>query len=232
MNSPLISCIVPVFNGEKYLGEAIESILKQSYRPIEIIIADDGSTDATATVAGLYGKQIRYLRQANAGTAAARNMGLSAARGEFLGFLDADDLWHPEKLARQMAHFQTRPELGYCVTHVQNFWIPELIEEEKQFRDHRMSKALPGYVTGTLLARRDCFNAVGQFNTVIEHADDTEWFLRAAERKTAMELLPDVLLYRRLHYTNLSRVEASNSRDQYLQVLKTALDRRRRLNNT
>jgi glycosyltransferase involved in cell wall biosynthesis len=229
---PLISCIVPVFNGEKYFAEAIESILKQSYRPIEIIIADDGSTDRTATVAGRYGKQIRYLRQANAGTAAARNLGLSAAAGDFVAFLDADDLWHPEKLSRQMARFRARPELGYCVTHVQNFWIPELSEEEEQFREHRISKPLPGYVTGTLLARRDCFNAVGHFNNAIEHADDTEWFLRANERGAAMELLPDVLLYRRLHYTNLSRVKASNSRDQYLRVLKTALDRRRRLNNT
>jgi glycosyltransferase involved in cell wall biosynthesis len=223
----LVSCIVPVYNGETYLGEAIESILKQSYRPIEIIIADDGSTDGTATVAERYGKQIRYMRQANAGTAAARNLGLSAAAGEFVAFLDADDLWHPEKLARQMACFRARPELDYCVSHVQNFWIPELIEEEKKFRDHRISKALPGYVTGTLLARRYCFNTVGQFNTAIEHADDTEWFLRANERGAAMELLPDVLLYRRLHYTNLSRVKASNSRDQYLNVLKTALDRRR-----
>jgi glycosyltransferase involved in cell wall biosynthesis len=223
----LVSCIVPVYNGETYLGEAIESILKQSYRPIEIIIADDGSTDGTVTVAERYGKQIRYMRQANAGTAAARNLGLSAAAGEFVAFLDADDLWHPEKLARQMACFRARPELDYCVSHVQNFWIPELIEEEKKFRDHRISKALPGYVTGTLLARRYCFNTVGQFNTAIEHADDTEWFLRANERGAAMELLPDVLLYRRLHYTNLSRVKASNSRDQYLNVLKTALDRRR-----
>jgi glycosyltransferase involved in cell wall biosynthesis len=227
MNPTIISCIVPVYNGETYLGEAIESILRQSYRPIEIIIADDGSTDGTATVAGRYGKQIRYLRQANAGPAAARNLGLSAAAGEFVGFLDADDLWHPEKLARQMACLQDA--LDYCVSHVQNFWIPELIEEENRFRDHRMSKALPGYVTGTLLARRDCFNAVGHFNTAIQHADDTEWFLRANERGTAMKLLPDVLLYRRLHYTNLSRVKASNSRDQYLRVLKTALDRRRRL---
>lgn len=228
----LISCIVPVYNGEKYLAEAIESILKQNYRPIEIIIADDGSTDRTAVVVGRYGKQIRYLRQANAGTAAARNLGLSAAGGDFVAFLDADDLWHAEKLSRQMARFRARPELGYCVTHVQNFWMPELIEEERRFRDHRISKALPGYSTGTLLVRRALFGTVGQFNPAITHADDTEWFLRAADRKTAMELLPDVLLYRRLHYTNLSRVNASNSRDQYLQVLKIALDRRRRLNNT
>lgn len=232
MNSTLISCIVPVYNGERYLGEAIESILKQSYRPIEIIIVDDGSTDGTATVAGRYGKQIRYLRQHNAGPSAARNVGLSAAGGKFVAFLDADDLWHPEKLARQIACFQESHELDYCVAHVENFWIPELIEEEKRFRNHRIAKALPGYVTGTLLARRDCFNTVGHFNTAMDHADDTDWFLRANERGAAMELLPDVLLYRRLHHTNLSRVKASNSRDQYLQVLKSALDRRRRLNNS
>jgi glycosyltransferase involved in cell wall biosynthesis len=230
MNSTLISCIVPVYNGERYLGEAIESILKQSYRPIEIIIADDGSTDGTATIARRYGKQSRYLRQNNGGTAAARNFGLSASEGEFVAFLDADDLWPANKLDRQMARFRQRPELHYCIAHVQNFWIPELIEEEKQFRDHRISKALPGYCTGTLLARRKFFDGVGEFNSAIEHADDTEWFLRASEQGAVMELLPDVLLYRRLHYANLSRAKASNSRDQYLQVLKSALDRRRRQN--
>jgi glycosyltransferase involved in cell wall biosynthesis len=228
----LISCIVPVYNGEKYLAEAIESILKQDYQSTEIIVVDDGSTDGTGAVAARYSKRLRCLRQTNAGPGAARNLGIDAAAGEFVAFLDADDLWHVEKLSRQMARFGARPELGYCVTHVQNFWIPELGKEEEQFRGHRISKPLPGYVTGTLLARRGCFNTVGHFNNAIAHADDTEWFLRANERGAAMELLPDVLLYRRLHYTNLSRVDASNSRDQYLQVLKTALDRRRRLNNT
>ena len=232
MKLPLISCIVPVFNGERYLGEAIESIFKQTYRPLEVIIVDDGSTDGTPTVVDRYGEQICYLRQANAGTATARNSGLNAAKGEFIAFLDADDLWHSEKLERQMARFQARPGLDYCIAHVQNFWVPELIEEEKKFHDHRISKALPGYTTGTLLARHALFDGVGPFNPTINHADDTEWFMRAGEHGAAMELLPDVLLYRRLHPTNFSRMRASSSRDQYLQVLKTALDRRRRLNKT
>jgi glycosyltransferase involved in cell wall biosynthesis len=231
MNTTLTSCIVPVYNGEKYLAEAIESILKQSYRPLEIIIADDGSTDGTASIAARYGKQVRYMRQANAGTAAARNLGMGAAEGEFFAFLDADDVWPSDKLDRQMARFQAHPELDFCIAHVQNFWIAELIEEERKFRDHRISKALPGYCTGTLVARRRCFDAVGEFNTEIYHADDTEWFLRASEQGCVMELLPDVLLHRRLHHTNLSRVKAANSRDRYLQVLKAALDRRRGLNN-
>jgi glycosyltransferase involved in cell wall biosynthesis len=231
MESILISCIVPVYNGERYIGEAIDSILRQNYRPIEIIIADDGSTDRTAAVAAAYAGQVVYLRQANAGTAAARNLGMSVAKGEFFAFLDADDVWPADKLDRQMARFQAHPELDFCIAHVQNFWIPDLIEEEKRFRDHRLSKPLPGYSTGTLLARRRCFDAVGEFNTEIHHADDTEWFLRASEQGSVMELLPEVLLHRRLHHTNLSRVKAANSRDRYLEVLKTALDRRRGLNN-
>jgi len=230
MKLPLVSCIVPVFNGERYLGEALDSILRQTYRPVETIVIDDGSTDGTATVIGHYGEHVQYLRQSNAGPAAARNLGLSVTQGECVAFLDADDLWHPEKLERQMARFQIRPELSYCLTHVQNFWVPELSEEEKKFRDHRISKPLPGYVTQTLLARRALFDRVGQFNPALGHGDSTEWFLRAAEHGAVVELLPDVLLYRRLHQNNRSRLRASTSHDQYLQILKVSLDQRRRRN--
>ena len=229
MDSRLISCIVPVFNGERYLAEALESILKQSYRPLEIIVADDGSTDGTAAVAAGYGSQIRYLKQCNAGPATARNLGLSVARGDYVAFLDADDLWHAEKLARQMARFPARAELDYCVAHAQNFWIPELNRENDEFRDHRIAKPLPAYVTGTLLARRELFISVGSFDASLAHGDSTEWFLRAAEHGAVGELMPDVLLYRRLHHTNRIRRLAGASRNEFLQIIKKSLDRRRRL---
>src|SRR5262245_53942203 len=229
MSLPLISCIVPVFNGERYIQEALESILAQTYRPLEIIVADDGSTDGTAEIVSTFGYHVRYLKQNNAGTAAARNLGIGAAFGEFIAFLDADDLWHPEKLSRQTARFAARPELSYCVTHVQNFWIPELRAEAEQFREHRISKPLPGYVTSTLLVRREFFDAVGPFKPGFDYADDTDWFLRAEARGGVKEVLADVLLSRRLHDSNLSRLKAPNSRDEYLHVLKTTLDRRRRL---
>ena len=227
MKSSLVSCIVPVFNGERYIAESLQSILDQTYRPLEIIVADDGSTDSTSAVVATYGTRVRYLRQSNSGPAAARNLGVSVAKGDFIAFLDADDLWHPEKLECQIARFQARPELDYCVTHCQNFWIPELKEEAQRYQDHRISRPMPGYVTATLVARRSAFDRVGLFNPALGHGDSTEWFLRAAEHRAVLELLPDVLMYRRLHPTNRSRLLASASRDQFLEILKASLDRRR-----
>ena len=227
--SNLISCIVPVYNGEKYLAEALDSIWGQSYRPIEVIVADDGSTDQTAAVVKQYCHEVRYLFQPNAGPAAARNLGLGAANGEFIAFLDADDLWDPEKLARQIARFEARPELDYCVAHAQNFWGSELREEALRLSNHRIAKPLPAYSTPTLLARRKLFDRVGHFNPALTHGDGTEWFLRAAECGAVSELLPDVLLYRRLHKENRSRLRARQSREQFLQIVKASLDRRRSL---
>jgi len=224
---PLVSCIVPVYNGEQYLAEALDSILAQTHRPVEVIVVDDGSTDGTARVAAGYGETVRYLRQENAGSAAARNRGLAEAHGELVGFLDADDLWHPDKLDRQVARFAAHPQLDYCVTHVQNFWVAELSEEAERFRHHRRGQPIPGYFTGALVARRAHFDALGGFDTRHGHADDTDWFLRAAERGAIVELLPDVLVYRRLHPSNRSRELASGSREEYLRLIKASLDRRR-----
>jgi len=225
-NESLISCIVPVFNGELYLQEALDSILAQTYWPIEIIVVDDGSGDGTAAVVARYKTQVHHLWQPNSGRLTARNLGLRAAQGEFVAFLDADDLWHFEKLARQMSSFQSRPELDFCVTHVQNFWVPELKKEKAQFQNHRFSQPLPGFTTQALLARRVLFDRVGQFNTALRAVDDTDWFMRAIEQGAVLELLPDVLVYRRLHQANLSRSPVAYS--ALLQVIKASLDRRRR----
>jgi glycosyltransferase involved in cell wall biosynthesis len=232
MNSSLVSCIVPVFNGERYLGEALDSILQQTYRPIEIIVVDDGSTDATPAVAAGCGDRIRYVRQENAGAPTARNLGLRLARGEFLAFLDSDDLWHAEKLERQMLRFEARPELDLCVTFLRNFWIAELKLEEDRFKGHRLSQPLPGYVTQTLLARSSAFSRVGPFDESLKVGDPTDWFLRAGEHGLVTELLPDVLVDRRMHESNMSmqtgtRRMTPRMQDSMLRVVKASLDRRR-----
>ena len=233
MSQPVVSCIVPVFNGERYLREALDSILAQTYQALDVIVVDDGSTDATATIARSYGAQVRHLYQENAGAPAARNHGLRAARGELIAFLDADDLWHPEKLARQMARFAADPGLEASVTHLQNFWIAELAVEAEQLRDHPLTQPQPGYVTVTLLARRAVFERVGDFNTALMVGDPMEWFARAIEADVRIELLPDILVQRRMHRHNLSW-ESGASRQMtgamkaaILRVVKDTLDRRR-----
>jgi polysaccharide biosynthesis protein PslH len=227
MTSPLVSCIVPTYNGTAYLAEALESILAQTYQRLEIIVADDGSTDDTLEIAARYGPRVRVVVQANAGPAAARNLGVRAASGPFVAFLDQDDLWHREKLTRQLARFEARPELNLSVAHVQRFWTAELPAQEEAFRDHRVATALPGYITGTFLVRRRVFDVVGAFDTGVRYADSMERVLRARERGVISELLPDVLLRHRMHGRNLSQREAARSRDEFLHVLKLSLDRRR-----
>jgi glycosyltransferase involved in cell wall biosynthesis len=227
MTAPLVSCVIPVLNGERYLGAAIESALGQTYRAVEVIVADDGSTDATPDVARAYGPRVRYLHQANAGHGAARNLGLAAAGGAFVAFLDADDLWHAEKLARQMGRFEARPALGLSVTHVRNFWSPDAPPPDGGI-DPRVTEAVPGYASFTLVARRRIFETVGGFDPALRHGNDTAWFLRAAEHGVEMELLPEVLALRRLHAGNRSRRMAESSQREYLRILKASLDRRRR----
>jgi glycosyltransferase involved in cell wall biosynthesis len=227
VSGQLVSCIVPVFNGERYLGETLDSILAQTYRPIEILVVDDGSTDKSPDVVASYGEAVQYLRQANAGQATARNLGVRACRGEFVTFLDADDLWHSEKLTRQLARFAERPELDFCLTHVQNFWEAELEQEAEMYQGHARGQPMPGYVTGTIAAKRLLFERIGLFDTSLGHTDKTEWFLRADASGAVKELLPDVLMYRRMHAGNRSRVLAARSRDEYLRLLKATLDRRR-----
>ena len=245
MEQQLISCIVPVFNGERYLSEALNSLLAQTYKSIEIIVVDDGSTDRTPQVVGSFGKQIRSLRQNNGGPAAARNSGVRIARGDFIAFLDADDLWHPEKLARQMKCLGTNPELDLCVTHVNNFWSSEFKAEAERFTNHPLAKPTPGYFhLQTLLVRRNVFDAIGLFNTELHVCEDVEWFLRAVERGMVILVLQDVLLSRRLHESNISRmptlqqvlwqiVRASSSRspcvrDALFQTVKASKARLRR----
>ncbi|MBM4264258.1 MAG: glycosyltransferase family 2 protein [Deltaproteobacteria bacterium] len=227
MALPLVSCIVPVFNGERYLEEALDSILAQNYRPIEIIVVNDGSTDGTARIlAGMQGA-IRTLQLDNRGPSATRNLGWQAAAGEFVAFLDQDDLWHADKLARQMARFDARPNLDLCIAHAQPFWVDELREEAARLRDHPRAKAVPGYTTGALLAKKKVFERYGGFDDSLWFGDATEWFLRLADRGAIMELMPDVLLYHRMHPANHTRRRTNASKEEFLQIIKTMLDRKR-----
>jgi glycosyltransferase involved in cell wall biosynthesis len=111
ISQPLVSVVVPVRNGERFLGEALDSVLAQDYEPVELIVVDDGSTDGSGDIAGARGAHV--IRQEGGGLAAARNAGLAAAQGELVAFIDADDVWLPGKLVRQVEYLLDRPDVGF-----------------------------------------------------------------------------------------------------------------------
>jgi glycosyltransferase involved in cell wall biosynthesis len=234
MKRALISCIVPVYNGEQHLEEALASVLAQDWRPLEVIVVDDGSTDRTLAIAhGVAEKEpeVRVVSQENGGPSVARNTGISEATGELICFLDADDLWHPEKLLLHADRFRTNPALDHCVHHVQNFWDDDLASEAEALRDHARGKPVAGYVTPCLMVRRRAFERIGVFDSSLKHGDAADWFLRAREAGLVGELMPDVLTHRRMHAENRSRVNASRSLDEFFGILKRSVDRKRTLEN-
>jgi len=228
MTSPLVSCIVPVYNGERYLAETLDSILAQTHQPVEIFVIDDGSTDRTAAVAATFGPRVQYFRQENAGEAAARNRGLSMAQSEYVAFLDADDLWHPEKLDRQIAQFEEKPEIDLCFTSFQNFWIPEMAAEAQRYQGSPLAQPQAAWSTSTVLARRSLFARFGKFvddGSLTAGSESMIWFLHAREKGAVIEVLPEVLMYRRLHTSNCSR---TNLFEAFFPILKEWRDFQRR----
>jgi glycosyltransferase involved in cell wall biosynthesis len=225
-----ISCIVPVYNGARFLGAALDSILAQSLPPTEVIVVDDGSTDATVDVVDAYARHVQYVRQENAGPAAARNRGIGLASGDFLSFLDADDLWHPNKLERQLAALESDPEAGICITYFQNFWMDELADERLQLRDHDFARPLPGYVCQCLLARRNVFDIVGLFDETRRLGEDLDWYARAAQAGIVHEILDEPLVRRRIHRKSASYEfhRSESARSHLLLDLVVANVKRRR----
>lgn len=225
--SPLVSVIVPVYNGEKYLSEAIESILSQTYHPTEIIIVNDGSTDRSAEIAQRFSSAVNYCYQPNAGTGAARNRGMELAQGSFFAFLDADDIWLQDKLVIQMAAFYNNPEAEIIFGHVKQFYSPEL-DEATRSRLRCTDEAMRGFLPCTMLIKRDAFFKVGLFETNWRLGQDVSWILRSREQGLREVMLPDLVYMRRLHKNNkgITRQEFSGDR---VRILKASLDRRRRL---
>ena len=224
--TPDISVVIPVHNGERYLAECIQSVLDQNLAGLELLVIDNGSTDGTADVARAF-SSIRYFHLADKGLSKALNHGLEQCRGAFLAFLDADDLWPPNRLAVQLAVFARSPAVELVFGHVEQFISPELEESAKAKLNIR-DKRLPGRYRGTMLIRQESFWRVGQFEPSMDFAEFIDWYMRAAEHHIREVMLPDVVTLRRIHGANLGYTERLK-RVEYARVLKRGLDRRRRL---
>ncbi len=225
MENIIISIIIPVFNAERYLAEAIESVLMQTVKPLEIIVVNDGSTDESEKVANTFKNDICYLLQENKGASAARNLGINLAKGSLLAFLDADDFWVSNKLEEQLRALEKNPELDMVFGNVEQFVSPEL-DAENINRLRSELKIIPGYLVGTMLIKRESFQQVGPFKENLQLAEFIDWFSRVKEMKLHYKTLQEVVLKRRIHTTNQGLYKRQHMKD-YTRVLKAALDRRR-----
>jgi len=228
----LVSCVVPVYNGARFLAEAVQSVLDQTHRPLEIVISDDGSTDRTMEIAERLAAersepdaQIRVLSAENGGTSVARNRGAAAARGEYLTFLDVDDLWDPEKLEIQLAAL-AEPAVDVSVSGIQNVWLDEVAEEGERYRESAIARPMVGYLTQTMVLARALFERIGAFREDLNHSGDTEWMARAKSAGLRIHATPQVLVHRRLHRDNMSRSTAKKT-DEYLDLARALIARGR-----
>ena len=224
-NRKLISAVIPVSNGERYLADAIESALEQSYKPIEIIVVDDGSTDRSGEIARSFGTSITYVLEPHSGIAAARNKGIAMAHGSFFAFLDADDMWTENKLMLQMKVLKENPDVDWVFGHVKQFISPD-IDAESGRKIQIPQEVMPGYIPSTVLIRRESFSRVGFFGDTWQIGEFIDWYLRAREQGLKSVMLNEIVSKRRIHDDNIG-IRRHAERTDYVRILKSSLDRQR-----
>lgn len=220
---PLVSVVIPAFNAEAFVAEAIESALAQDYEPREVIVVDDGSTDRTSAVASSY--PVRCVTQPNGGQAAARNAGVAFCRGPLVAFLDADDLWMPGKLSGQVAYLMAHPEVGYVLCRMQRVLMPGARWPPGTPVDW-FEQPQAGTLPSAALVRRPTLDRVGPFEPRFRHGSDTDWQARAADAGVRWRLLPDVLVQYRIHGANHSYDNLGMKREMFA-LLRSSLERKR-----
>lgn len=188
-----VSVVIPAFNAERFLAEAIRSALNQLLPPLEVIVVDDGSTDGTGEIARSFGEPVRCIRRENAGPSAARNRGIREARGEFIAFLDADDRWLPGHLAEAARVLVAHPHLRwFCAAYeirtadrarvIRQVYTGPLVENA-YIKDCFRAMALHGVAwTGVMVIRRDVLLEAGGFHEAFSHGEDRDLWFRIALR--------------------------------------------------
>ncbi|MEA5619905.1 glycosyltransferase [Cronbergia sp. UHCC 0137] len=225
MSQPLVSAIIAVQNGEKYLAQAIDSIVSQTYPKVEILVIDDKSTDRTAAIAKGY-PQVVYLRHTGRGLADAWNTGLNAAKGEIIAFLDHDDYWASNKLALQVDYLIQHPEVQAAIAHCCFILADPTQPIPTGFKSKLLQKEQVARIPGTLVVYKTVFDLIGQFDPNLTIASDVDWFARAKDQNISMFVIPEVLLYKRVHNNNLSANAIVNNQE-ILGILRKSIKRQK-----
>ena len=222
--SPLVSVIVIVRNGERFLAAALESIIAQSYRPLEILVIDGGSTDRTAEIARAFAG-VCCLLQPDSGISNAYNFGIAQAQGEMIAFLSHDDLWTPDKLAVQVGYLLTHPGCQYAVCRIRSFLEPGDTPPQG-FRHELLTQEPVAYIMETLLMRRALFDRIGSHRPDLATGSDTDWFARVFDAGEIGHVCEQVLVHKRIHSRNSSLTAIDGNR-QLLNIVRDSVSRKR-----
>ncbi len=214
--NPTVSVIIPTYNYARFIGEAIESVLAQTYPIAEIIIIDDGSTDETEDVVAEFGEKVRYIKQENSSVSVARNNGAKNASGDFLAFLDADDAWLPEKIEKQIAKFREDEQIGLV-----HCGMREFDSETRETLRLHLEEGEEGWVAddlllvdrpviigrgGAIVVSREAFETVGGFDTEFLQPGSEDWdFCYRIARKYKVGFVPEILVDYRNHGGNYTK---------------------------
>jgi glycosyltransferase involved in cell wall biosynthesis len=222
--APLVSVVIPTFNYGHFVCQAVESALAQTYPNIEVIVVDDGSTDDTVQRLAPYRDRIRYIHQENRGLSAARNMGIRHATGEWIALLDADDLWHRQKIEAQLnaiRDFGPVALIGSPEAKELNGKLPTTTGVERlRIRDLLLTRRIG---PSSALIRTDCLNTVGGFDEDLQSVEDRDMWLRLAARFPAV-VVDSPCWVQRIHNAQMSRV-ASRMHLNYCRVLERFFER-------
>jgi glycosyltransferase involved in cell wall biosynthesis len=223
-----LSVIVPAYNCESYIGEALESVLAGTTSDEEILVVDDGSTDETAVVAEGFAPRVRVIRGPHRGIGATFNRGMSEARGALIGSCDADDRWLPGKLQLQRAALEADPALGAVFGHVRQFLSPEV---EDRLRFSISEQPVPGIHRGVMLMRRQAWERVGEMETEFLVIEFGSWYARAVDAGIRRLMLPNVVYERRVHGRNSVLQDRDATHRDYLRMVRATIERRRKGNS-
>ena len=207
--TPHVSVVIPTYNRAEYISAAIQSVLDQTYTDYEIIVIDDGSTDDTQNVVVRFSDQVRYIRQENAGSSAARNRGIQAARGELIAFLDSDDVFLPTKLQKQVAFMQAYPEVGLLHTQYVdvdaegNILFTYPVDHVQGDIYRQLLPACP-ILTSTVMMPKKVFETVGEFDVALPMAQDIDMWIRVA-KTYPVGAIPETLTHYLKHQSNKPR---------------------------
>jgi len=220
---PLVSVIIPVYNGAAFVADAVRAVTRQAYPAFEIIVVDDGSTEDVAAALRDVPVDVRLFRQENAGAASARNRGIRDASGGFIAFLDVDDLWPPGNLGAMVDHLLENPEADVVRGRAQVTRYTSAGDPGEYLGNP--AESFPHYI-GAGLYRRRAFERVGLFDADLRFGEDTDWYARAAEKELAILQLDEVTLFVRRHDGNMTKGKTIVELNQ-LRLFKKMIDRRR-----